>query len=48
MEINKDDFKLAIECATHVTFHYYNNIDVTILDEKVIEELKQVMLKHIQ
>lgn len=48
MNPNKNDLLLAVDCATAVTFHYYDSIEITIVNSKVIEELKQVALKHIE
>lgn len=48
MEATKEDAQLIIECATAVTFHYYDSITITILDLKTIEDLKQIALKHIE
>lgn len=48
MKLDKDDLLLTIECATAVTFHYYDSIAITIVDPKTIEDLKQIALKHIE
>ena len=48
MKANKNDIALAVDCATAVTFHYYDSIQVTIVDPKTIEDLKQIALKHIE
>ena len=48
MKPNKNDLLLAVDCATAVTFHYYDSIQITIVDSKTIEDLKQVALKHMK
>lgn len=46
MNLSKDDLKLAIEEAIAVTFHYNENLYVTIVDEDTVKELKQVASKR--
>lgn len=48
MKVDKNDVLLAVDCATAVTFHYYDSIQITIVDSKTIEDLKKVALNHIQ
>ena len=48
MKADKNDVLLAVDCATAVTFHYYDSIQITIVDPKTIEDLKKVALNHIQ
>ena len=48
MKPNKDDLLLVVECATAVTFHYYDSVQITILNDKTVEDLKQVALKHMK
>lgn len=48
MKPDKNDLLLAVDCATAITFHYYDSIQITIVDPKTIEDLKQVALKHIE
>ena len=48
MKVDKNDIALVVDCATAITFHYYDSVQVTILDPRTIEDLKQVALKHIE
>lgn len=48
MKPYKNDILLVVDCATAVTFHYYDSIQITIVDPKTIEDLKKVALNHIQ